>query len=205
MKIKKKFLVLGHPRSGTGFMSALFNKFGYNVGHETMGKDGISSWMFAVDDNQVYGEIGLTRKDFEFDYVIMNIRDPISIVSSTFYTENTATPSLEYRKKHINLSHVQNEIDLSVKSVLGWYSIIEKQNPDIVIKVDELPEQSLCSFLNLAAELEHSVCPDAVVQRNINGRKHETLSHTDLIQACNKQTVQEFENFCNRYGYYDYR
>ncbi|MFK4998907.1 hypothetical protein ACI2OX_21260 [Bacillus sp. N9] len=81
---KRKFLVLGHPRSGTGYMAYLLRQFGYGIGHERMGKDGISSWMFAVNDYQVFADQTLNKKNYTFDYTIMNLRHPIDIVSSTF-------------------------------------------------------------------------------------------------------------------------
>ena len=111
---KRKFLVLGHPRSGTGFMANLLSKYGYEIGHEEMGKDGISSWMFTVDDYQVYVDNSLNRENFNFDYIIMNLRHPIDIISSTYYTENTSKKSLEYRKKHINLEGL-NQVEMAVE------------------------------------------------------------------------------------------
>jgi len=43
-------VVLGAPRGGTQFMAKALAEFGLDVGHERLGSDGISSWMFAVDD-----------------------------------------------------------------------------------------------------------------------------------------------------------
>lgn len=59
---KRKFLILGHPRSGTGFMSILLQRYGYRVGHEWMMEDGISSWMLVVEDNKFLSIVLLTEK-----------------------------------------------------------------------------------------------------------------------------------------------
>lgn len=45
------FLVVGHPRCGTKFTSSLLKQFDLDVGHEELGKNGISAWFFTCLDD----------------------------------------------------------------------------------------------------------------------------------------------------------
>lgn len=196
---KRRFLVLGHPRSGTTFMSELFQRFGYDIGHERMGKDGISSWMFAVDDYQVFPDLTLNRKDYTFDYIIMNLRHPLDIISSTYYTENVFRKSLAYRKKHINLDGL-NKVEVAVKSVLDWYKIIELQRPNLIVCIDKNPEEKLFYFLK-QFENKESLLPVEKIEEKVNARNHPELTFSFIKENCNKDIVLELENFCNLYEY----
>ena len=91
-KIKRDFLVAGHPRTGTGYMSSLFRSAGIEVGHEWIGNSGISCWMFATPDgNYADGPRkdikNKSRKDFEFKYIIHNVKNPFTSMSSIVNVE----------------------------------------------------------------------------------------------------------------------
>ncbi|WP_028402602.1 sulfotransferase family protein [Ectobacillus panaciterrae] len=195
----RKFLVLGHPRSGTGFMVKLFRQFGYQIGHEIMGRDGISSWMLVVDDYQVYTDLTLNRKDFTFDYIIMNLRHPLDIISSSYFTENPSRVSLDYRKKHLNLEGL-NRVEVAVKSVLDWYKKIELQRPNLKVCIDKNPEEKLFYFLK-RFENKESLLPVEKIERKVNARNHPDLTFSFIKANCNKDIVLELENFCNLYEY----
>lgn len=187
---------MGHPRSGTGFMAELFQQFGYDVGHEKMGKDGISSWMFAVCDKQVFVDTTLNRKDYKFDYVITNVRHPIDIIASTYYTEGAK--SLAYRKKFVPLEGL-NEIEMAAKSVLEWYKLIELQKPNLHISIDKSPEKHLLQFLRKFEG--NKVQPVKEKIRKVNERSHPDITFSFIQANCNKDIVLELVNFCGLYNY----
>ena len=82
-KEKKFILVMGHPRSGTGYMSVLFNAFGLDVQHENqMGNDGISSWLFGGCYLPLWGP---DPRNYEFVNRIHLVRDPIKVLSSSLH------------------------------------------------------------------------------------------------------------------------
>jgi hypothetical protein len=195
---RKKFLILGHPRSGTQFMARLFQQFGYDIGHERMRSDGISSWMFAVDGYQMFKDQTLKKTDYTFDYMIMNIRHPLDIISSTYYSENKFHRSLALRRRHIPLDGL-NEIEMAVKSVLEWYKLIELQRPMHKICIDKNPEDQLLYFLR-RYEGKH-VQP---VQKNtgkVNARNHPDLTFSFMKENCRQDLLAELENFCLLYEY----
>tara|TARA_B100000768_G_scaffold46017_1_gene44792 strand:- start:761 stop:1480 length:720 start_codon:yes stop_codon:yes gene_type:complete len=50
LESEKIACIIGTGRSGTGFIAKALGKAGRDIGHEAMGKDGISSWCLVADD-----------------------------------------------------------------------------------------------------------------------------------------------------------
>ena len=48
-------LLTGCGRSGTRYIALLANELGRRIGHEQPGKDGIASWVMAVEDDRAPG------------------------------------------------------------------------------------------------------------------------------------------------------
>lgn len=87
-RTKRDVLVVGHPKSGTGYMAKLLQAHGLGVGHERMGRNGIASWMFAAVTTSVpHSFDGSARALFEFHYVLHVVRHPLPVIASTAYTE----------------------------------------------------------------------------------------------------------------------
>jgi hypothetical protein len=88
------FIIVGCCRSGTGYMSALFTACGYDVGHERLGKHGISSWCWAVTDTTTPGS-GLPRKPTAASASPCGCRRPWRVCSRyIFSTDWMTTPSV---------------------------------------------------------------------------------------------------------------
>ncbi|MEL7422698.1 MAG: hypothetical protein AAFN81_06895, partial [Bacteroidota bacterium] len=79
---QEKIMIIGCGRSGTTYTSKLFKSFGYEVGHERLGKNGISSWMLVSDQTQV--PIGPSFKDLRSLElpIVHQVRHPIKAISS---------------------------------------------------------------------------------------------------------------------------
>jgi hypothetical protein len=203
--MQKKFLILGHPRSGTGFMSKLMREYGFHIGHERMKSDGISSWMFTVNEEQVYGDQGIKRGDYNFTYLVMNLRHPIDIISSTYYTENNFNEktfkgkSFTFRKKYMDFTGL-NELEIAVQSVLEWYRLIELQRPNLVICIDKNPEDKMYHFLKRHENITLSE-PITPINQSINSRQHERVDFQTLKANCREELVEQLINFCHLYGY----
>lgn len=73
-------LLTGCGRSGTGYIARLLCAAGLDIGHETMGRDGISSWMLAVDaDRAPWGPL---RRHLRFEQILHQTRHPLECISS---------------------------------------------------------------------------------------------------------------------------
>ncbi|NMC62385.1 MAG: hypothetical protein GYA55_04385 [SAR324 cluster bacterium] len=128
-------LITGHPRSGTGYMAKLFSANGYDIGHESLGRNGISAWQFATPINHTIWAVDLHRKDFEFETVIHVIREPLKCVSSVVCTEQH---SESYRARYVNL--IGNVFERAVLSVSGWNKLIQSQLPTYTVPLEHAAE-----------------------------------------------------------------
>lgn len=80
--LKAKICLLSSGRSGTKFTSEVFNALGFEVGHETMGKNGISSWCLVSDEGLApYGPSWRELCGVQF-YTAHQIRNPLSAILS---------------------------------------------------------------------------------------------------------------------------
>jgi LPS sulfotransferase NodH len=150
--IKRKILVVGHPRTGTGYMSKLLSSTGLEIGHEWIGRDGMSCWMFATEDGNYTpgprGDInGLSRKDFEFQHIIHLVKNPYTSMSSIVNVENAARLSYQFRKKYVYINDRGSRLEKAVQSFLGWHEMIERNiKTSCTINIENSQSQ-LKSFL----------------------------------------------------------
>jgi len=164
--VKKKhfrhLLVVGHPRCGTGYAADLCGQLGLDVGHEKLGKDGISSWMFAVDaeDNPyALDTAARTRRSLAWKFLLMPVRGLATAVGSVMRDSVHAPPSYAFRREHIlrltglDLDTLATPLERAVRSVTAWARIVLAQKPDLWFRIEDPPEQ-LREFL-IAAQL----CP----------------------------------------------
>lgn len=156
----KEFLCIGHPRCGTGFIPEVLKAMRYEVGHEYMGYNGISSWMVAVDDVYPYGNFqsDAFSARYYFEHIIHVIRNPWDAIPSII-RENRHSPhfcSYLFRRKHIGSAlpaeyhqdfSLREEVEIAIESYLSWNALCERRNPTITLRLEhDLPK--LQSLLN---------------------------------------------------------
>jgi len=115
------FIVTGHPRSGTGMAAKMLRQVGFDIGHERLGVDGISSWMWVAAETQVpYGH-GYDARVADDAFWIYLVRDPIDCLASVVFTENGSLP---FRCKYADISpyHIDS-IQHGIESMIGWYEL----------------------------------------------------------------------------------
>ncbi len=151
-KLVRDILVAGHPRCGSKYMSKLLQAIGLDVKHESMGEQGISSWMFAVyDENNPWAQdkYAVSRFYTDFDFLIQYVRNPRTAIPSILVENQYAPDSFEFRKRHIELafdediSLYQTELEKAIISFIRWNQIIQNQNPDLSVKVESCEEEVL--------------------------------------------------------------
>lgn len=152
--VKKKhyrpLLVVGHPRCGTGYAADLCAQLGLDVGHEKLGKDGISSWMFAVDaDDNPYAldTAARTRRALAWKHLLMPVRDLATAAGSVMRDSVHAPPSYNFRREHIlrltglDLDSLATPLERALRSVTSWARIVLAQKPDLWFRIEDPPEQ----------------------------------------------------------------
>ena len=137
-------LVVGHPRCGTGFTAALMRQMGLDIGHEADGRDGLSSWMFAVEGPVPYARdaVARRREGLHWDRLVMPVRDIATAVPSIMRDNVFAPLSYAFRRTHIlaqtgiDLNALPDNLHRAVVSFLQWNRLIEAMGPDLVFRIE---------------------------------------------------------------------
>jgi len=177
--IHRKLLAIGHPRTGSGYTSALLKAYGIDAGHEKMGEDGIVSWMFTVYDlNNPFAlnKYAKSRYYTSFDNIIMFTRDPLTAIPSIIRENNAAETSYEFRRKHIlketniDLNKFENDLEKAIENYYLWSKMaIEKNKPSLIVRV-EYDDEVLFNFLK-KQEIEVNKNLEMMPEKNINANK----------------------------------
>lgn len=209
-------LVIGHPRCGSGYMSQLLQSAGLAIGHEQVGEHGISSWMFAVDDQQVPfagDEYAVSRQSFSFQYTIHHVRDPRSAVPSIMRDNQYSVQSFQFRRKHIlrafgiDLEDYASELERAVLSYIYWNKLVEKNHIDLVVRVED-EEDRVMAFLadkhltGAAGTLEELPTKDVNSNKLYQGIHYDKPTVTEAQWSGVRTDIMDLLNEqCGKYGY----
>jgi GR25 family glycosyltransferase involved in LPS biosynthesis len=221
-KIIRKLLIVGHPRCGSGYMAKLFQSYGFDIGHELTGKDGISSWMFAVyDTNNPYAFDQYARSRFywKFDFVIHHVRNPLQAIPSIIVENKNSSLSFQFRRKHIkaqtgiDINSFETEISKAVVSFLKWNEIIDSSNPSLTVKIENC-EKDIYNFciqnklFNNKLKFLILSKLNARPERNVNSGKRylNQVVSKPLVDKIDWNQVElslkkQLNNFCQKYNY----
>ncbi len=202
-----KYLVLGHPRCGTGYSAELLKSYGLNIGHERMGADGISCWQYVIkDDLPPFSQKDLNNKNrnhHKFNKIIHTIRDPFTALPSIYYTETPhgANPkhwsykcviqSHNWRKEKLGLDDI-NPFEFVAQSFLNWNELIEKEIPDILLQIES--PKTFIRYLEDKLKLEKL----NNVEQYYNSREYENNFDWGKISS---DTLYRLDEFCKKYNY----
>lgn len=157
----RTFLIVGHPRCGTGFTANLLSQMGFDVGHEADGRDGLASWMFAVDGPAPYAKdrVAQRRDTLRWKTLIMPVRDIETAIPSIMRDNTFSFISYDFRRKHIakagggDLNALPNNFHRAVVSFLHWNRLVEAMHPDLVFRI-ERDQDRLHAFARSHAQTE---------------------------------------------------
>lgn len=122
-----EFLIIGHPRSGTGFAAKVLQAAGRDIGHERLGADGISSWMWATRRPVVPWGDGVPSDTLTAKHVAYIVRQPLELVNSVAFTERA---SEDYRRAFLPLMPADaNAFERAVLSIVCWREIAAQSWP----------------------------------------------------------------------------
>lgn len=185
-------LITGHQRSGTGYMAALCQAMGLDVGHEHPGKDGISSFQYAVDTERVIfhsADLHRGRMCYQFDEMIHVVRHPLHVIASTAFTDMNG--AIEWQAEYIPVT-ATDRVRQAVQTWLGWNELIEKQT-DIRVRVEDAENE-------LPKILDVSVVQDPPTP-GVNGREHQPLTWSAVAKVCKGDELKRLWTMAERYGY----
>lgn len=218
-KKQKYFLCIGHPRCGTKYISGLLTSFGYEIGHENMKKNGISSWMLAVISNTYpWGNVGIDKNKpfsvFNFKYIIHIVRNPFNAIPSIILENKYSARSYNFRKFHIKrelnidlpiynskLNLIQ-DIEIAIKTYIYWNLICEKNKPSLVVKLED--SYNILKEFNTKniKESDLKIDKNETVNKFFGGKKYNkpriVISDYEKIHDSLKF---ELKQFCIKYNY----
>lgn len=152
IKQKRTFLITGFARSGTRYMSQLFKSFGFDIRHERMGRDGISSWIFGGRNTDVkyylpvVSTINRTPKPdpkfYEFDEVFVVVREPIKTISSflNLLILKKLFWNTDFIERYFELDWVDGYMSIATQCTIGWYEMLREYETDAVFMKTENAE-----------------------------------------------------------------
>lgn len=220
--VKKKhfrpLLIAGHPRCGTGYAASLCGQLGLDVGHEKLGRDGISSWMFAVDaDENPYAldAVSRTRRAFAWKHLVMPVRSLADAAASVMRESEHAPPSYAFRRQHIaaltglDLDTLPTPFERAVRSIVAWMRIVHAQQPALWFRIEDqadrlrdfLVEQGLVDAAHRATVLDTA---KVNADKAYRGVRHEKPAvDTAAWRALSPETQAEVAWYCATFGYDD--
>ena len=197
-KESKKILVVGHPRTGTGYTAKLLQSWGLDVQHEKLGKDGTSAWPLAATEEENPIFLDFNFKQYDWEIIIYCVRDPKDSLPSIAFTEDTKEASLQYRKKWgmFRTKH-RSPIDVAIESLITWDELIEDMPPNYVFRVED-GEKELFQFLK---NKKIDVSLGKSINKNYNARPHKKLDHLLKNNNLNNSYKKYINQYCKKYGY----
>lgn len=208
--IRRRLLITGHPRAGTGYMAALAKVMGLDVAHEYMGEDGISScWMappvWRVCFHRGWGHRG--RLWYEFDRVVEVVREPLAHLASVAFTENAGGDTPEQREDRrtslwwraawvpLDLQETADPIAQAVQSIVGWHAMIRQWLPDAkTIRLEE-------ARYRLPEVVGGPVQPERLDPGVVNARPHADLTWQGVRERCADPLWRALMEYCDELGY----
>lgn len=216
--IKHKFyrplLMVGHPGCGDAEMAHTFKQLGLDIGLKTDGKDGLSVWQFASDEQVPYAKFpaARSRRALVWKHLVhpvRNIKDAIPIIMR----DNIFSPaSYDFRRSCIlatfgvNLNHFPTNFMRAVASYVYWTMMVQKMEPDGIFRIEDGPDQ-VRSFLNevgfgdrIANADRESEATDTT--EGYEGRRFcHAISTPELWASLPGYLWKEVKIFCETYGY----
>ncbi len=208
-------------------MSQLFQKCNLQIGHERDWEDGMSCWFFAVfSEYSPWGipkQPGLSRFDFEFEYVVHYVRNPLNAIPSILMQiDETYARGIEKKAssyifknvdKYLGINIEKNYVDnleTAIASYLFWNKIIENSQPSATFKVESC-ESEVLQFLrekNLTDlnNIDRSKVFDIRLKNYNNSLQKFQVSAKPVVtnrdwENVNESLKKELNEFCDRYGY----
>lgn len=187
---------IGHPRTGTGYMTTVYKALGLDIGHEKVGKDGISDWALSFDNFPSWDTRNLPIKEartfekFNPKYIIYNVRDPWTSISAIRH---------EIYSEYLRVKVIPNFMDYegyerAIISLLGFDEQIRKNRKvDAVVRIEH-PEDFL--EIDFLSKLPLEQYPTKIY----NARKHTQMTHEDWMKI-SPDLIERLDQYCTRYNY----
>lgn len=186
-------IVVGCPRSGTFFISRLFAEHGFDVGHETWGRDGTSCWQLAADDDfwrrfdQCPSELRTAHP------AVHQVRNPLDVIGSLF---TIAESSFDQLSKAMP-SAPTNTLHRAMMAWLYWNRLAQRR-ASYTYRVENIEAEF--SELCRRAGFKTTLKPNFTTSKQTNSRPHRAVTWGEL-EVVDSALTSEIKKQALAYGY----
>ena len=184
------FLITGCGRSGTMYMAKVLQSAGLDVGHETLGTDGVVSSIWAVADDW-YPSYHQQRKRPAFDVVLHQVREPLATIGSL----TTAQPgSWRWNARHVPIRVGEDSVLQMAAKYWYWWNLIAGAGAQYRYRIEDLAQewQPIQQVLGFQGALDRSL------SRRTNSRPHKRVTWDEVERAVPDLPIREL---AEDYGY----
>lgn len=199
------FLILGHPRCGTGYMAKLFQAWGFDVGHEKMGEDGISCWAWATNDPAPPWSPGQRSKLISEQvekgktiHTICAFRHPLDAIQSIAFADPDEA-SRSFRSHYTVQFQELGPLSAAAMSYLGWYNLILAQCPEQVVKVEEADKWIEFYISSIKSKFWERT--GQLPENTYNSRQYVRRPRSNVLAMLDGAVRRHIEFLCLRIGY----
>ena len=168
-------LITGCPRSGTGYASRIFQAQGLDIGHEHLGTDGVSSWLFAVTDHRYpWHKRGELRQNYNFQVILHQVRDPLKVLASMAVLRR---PDWTFIRRHLELP--PGSLQRRIAFYLGWTELCDRQ-AHYRYRLEDI-ETEWPRLHQLCGGSPHWTGRAETTSKTYNRRRHQDLAWSQIL------------------------
>jgi len=215
----QKVVIVGCGRSGTYYMREVMKRFGLHVGHEAMGRNGISSW-YEVSDQRSKD----IREYFQGHkcYYLHVVRNPFDVIASLWRCEEIPEKhGLKFFRINCPEYNDLKGIDYIAKHWIVWNKKAEENfDIDFTFQVETIGTPIMVAFLLRLFKDSYSLDDIELYTKRIQRVKANThskikeearkLKSRNLSLICREEIIDrldpviyyELKETAKRYGYW---
>jgi Flp pilus assembly protein TadD len=200
------FGILGIPRGGTAWAAKAGQELGFQIGHEKVEANGISSWMLVATSEVAPFGFDLYAKNPGFIYpkkrILVARPLPVSLPSQIM--ENTKNiQSFAFRRKLIqerwkyDLAQNANQISRAILSYFLWYRLCLETEVHAIVRIGDVAGLAKSFGLPDVSPQEEQALVAKTIGVNKNkayhGQRYERtqIDLADLLRSIRAMTAQE--------------
>ncbi len=197
-KPKRFLLITGCARSGTNYIMKVLKKSGLIIGHETVRRDGVISWLMAFDTKEV--PEGDPRNGIVFEHIFHQVRHPLKVISSFHSTHRSEHPVWEYVIEQI--PEIRIEDPHLVKCAKYWYYWNLKAEEEAewtyqIEKIDQLWDEF---GRRVGKKIKRDGLESIPKDANTLG-SHRDFTWNDLKEQIDPDLFLDIQQLARKYGY----
>ena len=185
------FLITGAGRSGTKYMAAVLRRCGLDVGHERLGRDGIVSGFYCFEADRYPGKSHPVPRP-TFDVILHQVRHPLKNIAS-IQTGRSWRWTCRFLPVGVGAP-------LLTRCCYNWlvFNAEAERQAAFTYRIEAL--ESAWSDLQRALGFTTPYAQIADVPRNVNARKHGTVTWDDVRREA-PELMTGIRATAGRYGY----